>query len=387
MKRSLMLVTSAVVILTACAPAATPTAAPAQPTTAPAAQPTQAPAPTALPELKPPISGGKTNPPTLAPTAPRSQPNTTNRVTGWQQLGSSITPPARYDHALVFAGDFNRMVMFGGRSPALRGDTWVYDLAANAWHAVTSTASPNARFSMGAAYDPVHQRAIIFGGQTATGFFNDVWAFDFATEQWSRINTAGVAPTARSGSAAVVDAPFNQLIVSHGLSAQGPADDSWSLDLGTNVWQDISPLTRPSKRSLSSAALDEIDHRLILFGGRDAAGQASNDQWSLDPTLQAWRQFGTIGPNNPAPRWSSTLVYDPATHNLYLFGGQSGSAVNNEVWRLDLSNTWLLLASNSGPSARSEQGAAWDSINNRMLVFGGVDANGNALNDLWAYTP
>ncbi len=87
-------------IASACAAPATPAPAPAaQPTSAPAApKPTTAPfqpppaaapstaAPQAtqgLPELRPPISGGLLNPPTLAPTEPGTQPDTAN-LNDWQ---------------------------------------------------------------------------------------------------------------------------------------------------------------------------------------------------------------------------------------------------------------------------------------------------------------
>lgn len=96
MKHSLILFVALLLLLAACAPAATPasTQAPAAPVVvtkevqaAPAAQPTQAPAfptqapapaiqptvaplSTALPELKAPQSGGVLNPPTLIPTVP-----------------------------------------------------------------------------------------------------------------------------------------------------------------------------------------------------------------------------------------------------------------------------------------------------------------------------
>ena len=102
MHRSLTISLIVILLLTACAPAASPTAAPAQPaapaqaTSAPASQPTQASAPTsaapaAVPptsaptqtpaELRPPVSGGVLNPPTLAPTVIGSRPNA--NTNGW----------------------------------------------------------------------------------------------------------------------------------------------------------------------------------------------------------------------------------------------------------------------------------------------------------------
>ena len=92
MRRSLIAVLIVVLLLAACAPAATPTsapapvqpAAPAQPTLAApaAAAPIATQAPTSAPaEVRPPISGGVLNPPTLSPTTIGSRANVNNN--GW----------------------------------------------------------------------------------------------------------------------------------------------------------------------------------------------------------------------------------------------------------------------------------------------------------------
>ena len=377
-------------LLSACAPAATPVATLApQPTSAPVAAPTAGSVVgTFVPDVRPPASGGGVTPPTLAPKHAASQPDSIKPLQGWQQLGSIKVPAARSDHVLIATGSFNRLVLFGGRSAgAAFKDTWIYDLAANAWHQVTSSIAPDARYGAGAAYDAASQRVLIFGGQAGTKFFNDVWSFDVVSEQWGQIKTAGIAPAARSGTAAAIDPELHQLIISHGAAAAGLTDDTWTLDLGTKVWQNILPGTRPTARSQQAATFDELHHRFILFGGLDASNRILNEQWSLDPVLIVWRQFGTIAAGNPAPRSGTTLVYDPGTFIIYLFGGKTIGGVNNEVWSLDPGNHWLSISLGSGPAARSNHGAAWDSTNNRMLVFGGLDANNKPLNDLWAFTP
>ncbi len=104
MRRSLIVVLIIVLLLAACAPAATPTTAPAQPAapiqpqatsaakatqavqptlSAPAAAvPIGTQAPTSAPaEVRPPISGGVLNPPTLSPTTIGSNPN--SNPNGW----------------------------------------------------------------------------------------------------------------------------------------------------------------------------------------------------------------------------------------------------------------------------------------------------------------
>jgi N-acetylneuraminic acid mutarotase len=395
MPKRLTLFIISVLLLSACTPAATPTAAP-RATSAPAAlAATRSPLTgTSAPDLRPPLSGGPGTPPTLGPKQPDSQPNSIKRTKGWQQLGSIKIPPARSDHILIDAGNLNRLVLFGGRSASAASgasgvfsDTWIYDLAANAWRPVTSSIVPAARYGLAAAYDPLSQHVLMFGGQAGTKFFNDVWAFNVITEQWNQVKISGPAPAARSGTAAIVDPQLNQLIISHGATAASRLDDTWALDLIAKVWQNVSPATHPAARSQHTATFDEIHHRFILFGGLDATGQISNEQWSFDPSALVWKRFGTIDASNPAPRSGSAIVYEPITHIIYLFGGKTFSGATNEVWSLDPSNHWAPINFSSGPSARSSHAATWDTINNRLIVFGGVDANNKPLNDLWAYTP
>jgi hypothetical protein len=395
MKRSLILSLIGLILLAACSPAAAPATTSAQPPPpaavqppGPAAAPATSSAPEAnLPDLRPPVSGGLNNPPTLSPQIPNTQPNTVKPVKGWQELKASIVPPARYDHALVFASDFNRLVLFGGRSANALNDTWVYDLSTNAWHSITSTPAPDARFGLGAAYDAVRQRVLIFGGQSSK-FFNDVWAFDLKTEKWSKLNITGAEPQMRYGTSAVIDPTADRLIVSHGFTDQGRFDDTWSLDLKTNKWQDVSPKDRPLKRCLHDAAFDVKNRKMILFGGCSSGfGPCpQGDLWSFDPTAKTWTEIKPIGAA-PDPRSNYSMVYNSVDGRMLMYGGKTSKGVNNELWSLDSTGKWTSISFSGGPPARSNHDGAWDSINKRLMVFGGQDAKGNALNDLWAYTP
>ena len=121
MKGPCLLLLAAVLLLSACSPAASPAPqapaqkpaeakpttapaaaqpAPAQPTQAalptlapaPAAQPTRQPLATALPEFKPPQSGGVLNPPTLIPTLPGNSLVTSGQQpTAWTTYRDQVT--------------------------------------------------------------------------------------------------------------------------------------------------------------------------------------------------------------------------------------------------------------------------------------------------------
>ncbi len=129
MHRSLTALLVTVLLLAACAPAATPTqapaqpAAPAQPQATGAAKPTQAPAaaapiatqaPTSAPaEVRPPASGGVLNPPTLSPTAIGSRPNA--NPTGWLTYRDQV-----YGFALQYPPDWTFTTKTNGPTSVLQ---------------------------------------------------------------------------------------------------------------------------------------------------------------------------------------------------------------------------------------------------------------------------
>jgi|GEM_PF-3869670 len=406
MRRQCLLLLAAVLFLSACAsPAAAPTQAPAQkpaeqkpaeakPTAAPAApaQPapaTLAPLATALPEFRPPQSGGVLTPPTSVPT-PRNNPaNVDTAPKGWVKLESTVAPPARYDHAFTTADGYVFRI-FGGRSDIAMNDSWLYGLGyTRDWQIVTSTLVPQARYGITAAFD--EQYAYIFGGQSGNTFLNDVWIFPNEITGWRKIVASGDVPSPRAGASLVVgprsesSSLSNTLIVSHGYSNRGYLDDTFALDLQAKVWRNISPNIRPTKRAGQATTLDTDSDRMYLFGGQTEQGSLLGDLWAFDPIKKNWTELRPNG-SRPTARADATLAYDYDGH-LWLFGGKTTSGVINELWKYDPNtNQWTLVSAANGPSARSKHRATWDPVM-KLVIFGGQDANGNALNDLWQFTP
>jgi hypothetical protein len=300
----------------------------------------------------------------------------------WEQLSPTGDLPApRYDHTLVFSEKTNHLLLFGGRGSETFGDTWKYDVAMEMWRKLETASGLEPRFGMGAVYDRVRDRALIFAGQGGNGFFNDVWAFDFGTDVWSRLETSGASPVARYGTSAVII--DDHLIISHGF-ASGRFDDTFALDLKTNTWADISPAERPLKRCLHEAAFDTKSEQMILFGGCSSGyGPCpQGDTWVFSAKDSTWMELKAEGPK-PSPRSNPALIAD-GSGGLWLFGGKTSAGADGELWSLDVtSRTWTLYAPiGNMPSPPSSHDGVWDAVGNRILVFGGRGADG-PLNDLW----
>ncbi len=159
---------------------------------------------------------------------------------------------------------------------------------------------------------------------------------------------------------------------------------------GSNTWIQLPP---PSVRQ-AGVAYDRAHDRLIVFGGANN-GALNNDTWAVSLSgSPSWTKLATTG-TPPSPRQTCNAVYDPAHNELVVFGGSDAADnVLGDVWTLSLAGatpTWTQLSpAGSTPAARSYASAALDTLNDRLLVFGGAQTAGsngppsNFLNDVWA---
>jgi hypothetical protein len=144
----------------------------------------------------------------------------------------------------------------------------------------------------------------------------------------------GTYPRRRSGGTLIVDAPRGRAVLFGGYANYGPLGDVWTTPLvGPSSWTRLYPAGGHFLRGNHTAVYDSVGQRMIVFGGYDATNTATNETWAL--TLAG------------APTWS------------------------------------LLIPSGTPPVPRSSPGA-YDGLRRRLLVFGGLDAPGNPLGDLWA---
>jgi galactose oxidase-like protein/glyoxal oxidase-like protein len=139
----------------------------------------------------------------------------------------------------------------------------------------------------------------------------------------------------------------------------------------------------------------------ILFGGRDSLGNPKDDTWRLRAAFtdvgEAYKWEKVIlgsGNTPPAPRSLHSAVIDSmggSFGNMLIFGGLDGSnTVKNDLWKLSRTfpPVWSNIDDASGPTPAARQGhaAIRDGLRNRMIVFGGVDASGNPVdNAIWRY--
>ena len=135
-------------------------------------------------------------------------------------------------------------------------------------------------------------------------------------------------------------------------------------------------------------ALDPDRGRLLLFGGQSNDDPYLGDLWAFDTGSRAWTEIET---NNPPPRNLYSLVRNPVTGDLILFGGASADGMRGDIWIFDIeSEEWSVEVLDPEISPlippRDSHDAVWLESQGVMLMFGGRDDAG-MLNDLWIYAP
>jgi len=148
------------------------------------------------------------------------------------------------------------------------------------------------------------------------------------------------------------------------------------------------------KRSGHSMVWDARDDLLLVFGGLNDQGAVLNDLWAYSPNAGSWSQLsasqsvsgGSTCGTVPAPRMNAALVWDSVDQKVLLYGGVDASNTYfGDLWSFDPSTkAWTVLqCTGNNPGARASN-AVWDG--QHMLVLGGTSAGG-LLKDFWSYTP
>lgn len=166
------------------------------------------------------------------------------------------------------------------------------------------------------------------------------------------------------------------------------------LGVAAQNWSSKGPIDRNSH----SAVFDPTTNRMVVFGGRAySASRANlNDLWRLNAATNAsvgstWTAVAPLG-SKPSARSGHTAVYNSISNRMIVFGGGLGSTSPcvNDTWVLENANgnggtaTWAQLSpSGATPPARLYHSAVYDATSNVMMMYGGGDCFSTVFGDFW----
>ena len=120
---------------------------------------------------------------------------------------------------------------------------------------------------------------------------------------------------------------------------------------------------------------------MIVFAGIDEyiPGHPLGDVWVLthaDGTggTPAWVKLDPGA--GPSPRLGQAAIYDQANNRMIIHGGDTGGVVG-DTWILTNADgtggppAWILLNTTGAAPVRRYATAAYDAVNNRMMLWGG----------------
>ena len=217
----------------------------------------------------------------------------------------------------------------------------------------TTTVPPSARLGAVLAPDPAHHDLLFFGGRAAGAVEGDTWLW--TAGRWSRVKTPA-APPARSFAAAASDGRGGVILFGGDpADPDGTHDDTWRWN--GSAWSALHPRTVPDAGAYRVMAPGPSGGPVLVVFGADH--QVRTWTWNAGaPDGGDWRAAAAA----TAPPWrdAAGLAMDPQSHRLILVGGVSAQgAPAGDTWAWD-GSTWSELhpahRPAGGPASLTELG-------------------------------
>ncbi len=202
-------------------------------------------------------------------------------------------------------------------------------------------------------------------------------------------------PSPRAHARMAFEADQDRIVLFGGESAVDGAtlvsydsDETWVF--GGAHWKQLFPVTSPPARTAHGMTYDSINSRVVLFGGRLARTTAEgeigflNDTWIWD--ADNWTQIHT--PNAPEARHLPAMTFDSVRNRVVLFGGshynadRSGFQGIYDTWEFD-GTTWTKIDIATEPKVNSPL-LAYDVKRNQVILVGTDDSVATLM---YAYDP
>lgn len=350
--------------------------------------------------------------------SPRNYPAVHAPPSLWIELHPIGAAPApRREHASVYDAVNDRLIVFGGRDGSrCFNDTWLLTNASgvageSSWIRLNTSGVAPQRYAMLAGYNSMKNVLVIFGGADQDNFLRmDLWVLTNAnglgngSSTWRRLDVSGTPPTTRGLMGGVYDEERDMFIFFGGGGWRGSEgtiyDETWTITQVTErpTWQKLNPSgTTPVGRVRHSSAYDSAAKSMIIFGGNPSTenppspSERMDDAWILAYDVSgasSWTKIETL--QRPPAREGHTAVMDSVNKRMIVFGGAGVDRfVRNDVWILaDVgvgAPTWAEYETGAPrPTARTYHSAVYTGPEkNRMIVFGGDAGGGRLLNDVW----
>jgi hypothetical protein len=240
---------------------------------------------------------------------------------------------------------------------------------------------PFARSYECAVYSPLEDAIFLYGGLTYTSNFSlttltaDTWVFRFSSLTWTLLDLV-VPPGTRAGHGCVLDQSGENIIVTQGIPdnrnigfIQNFTRDTWSWNLATNTWTNLTTSEPPIGRWLFGFDRIPGTNNFLFLNGRRLSGVLyMTDVWIFNADTLQWTELEVSNVPQP-PREVSVYALTSPKWLLMAGGDADGNLTVAETCPPPLicrsivsptdTNFFLRLRSNQG-SADWEDEAEFD---------------------------
>jgi hypothetical protein len=247
----------------------------------------------------------------------------------WTELSPATGPAGRFGHEAAWVDDVGLVVFAGQAGTAFFNDLWAYDPEANAWTELPSGGEvPVARYGTCSAIGPDGRLWISHGFTSDGARFQDTRAYDFEAGAWTDETPGGTLPVERClhGCWSTED---GALVLYAGQTTGTTAlGDGWVL--GDGGWAE-SGATLPGPRNLYAHA--RLGGATIVFGGQAPDQSYLADLWVLPDSGADAIELVPDG-ERPGGRAGAAMIADPAADRVLLFGGRDAAGGFGDTWAL-----------------------------------------------------
>ena len=291
-------------------------------------------------------------------------------VDAWEPMSDDGAPAARFRHTAVWTG--TEMIIWGGTSNGSTGlaTGGIYNLAEDSWTAVSSVNAPTGRHRHTAVWTGTEM--IVWGGEDGGAVLQGGASFDPATNSWAPVSDT-TAPTARRHHTAVWTG--TEMIVWGGDDGASVVSTGGIYDRSADAWSATPAVACARERH--TAIWDGT--RMVIYGGLDGAtppgpipGTCADGGSTYTPSV-GWTNLTTTG--QPSGRYDHSAAFDGTA--MLVWGGNNGSIDQITGHKL-LQDAWSSFTG-PAPAPRSHHTAVWVEDVGRMIVWGGEEVTGAAL--------
>lgn len=191
---------------------------------------------------------------------------------------------------------------------------------------------------------------------------------------WDKPNTAKTATMVHGHACAVTGR--TKMIIFGGVKGEVTSSEVAVFNTDTMKW--MTPIVKGAERPVARAghACTSIREKVFVFGGVTVDGNLLNDVWTFDQDSCSWTQVSCYG-NQPSPRQGTSACASEDGRRIYVFGGNDGTKVLNDVFFLDLERLqWTYVPVHIGVQPEPREGHSSFITSKYMIISGGCTQGG-----------